>query len=226
VSSASAARPLEVRHLQLARAVAAAVAAAMITFSPDHSAAMGLSVFSGFTILSAILLFAAAWLVFPSGQRAGAVLLGALDLVAGMIAGIAPLRGDITFFVLVAVWALATGLAEGVAGLRGRRAAGASTRSEARDAVFVGAMGIVLTIALGVVLVVSLLSGPGGYALDYTIAEAHKTFTLTGITIGVGIFGAYAAIVAVYLGIAGFSPRKDAEPALAAASHDNSGGAA
>ncbi|MNL67086.1 hypothetical protein D3C87_1916440 [compost metagenome] len=45
------------------------------------------------------------------------------------------------------------------------------------------------------------------YALDYTIEEAHATFTLTGITIGVGLFGGYAAIVAVYLGIAGFSPR-------------------
>ena len=36
----------------------------------------------------------------------------------------------------------------------------------------------------------------------------REPFTLTGITIGVGIFGAYAAIVAVYLAIAGFSPRK------------------
>ena len=37
-----------------------------------------------------------------------------------------------------------------------------------------------------------------------------QTFTLTGIIIGVGIFGAYAAIVAVYLAIAGLSPRKTA----------------
>ena len=56
---------------------------------------------------------------------------------------------------------------------------------------------------LGVVL---LFVQPA-YALDYTIEEAHQTFTLTGITIGVGLFGGYAAIVAVYLGIAGFSPR-------------------
>ena len=55
---------------------------------------------------------------------------------------------------------------------------------------------------------VALLLVPTQYALEYTIEEANATFTLTGIIIGVGIFGGYAAIVAVYLGIAGFSPRK------------------
>jgi len=51
---------------------------------------------------------------------------------------------------------------------------------------------------------------PTTYALRYTIEDANATFTLTGIIIGVGVFGAYAAIVAVYLGIAGLSPRKAA----------------
>ena len=55
-----------------------------------------------------------------------------------------------------------------------------------------------------------LLLVPTQYALRYTIEDANATFTLTGIIIGVGIFGAYAAIVAVYLGIAGFSPRRGA----------------
>ena len=54
----------------------------------------------------------------------------------------------------------------------------------------------------------ALLLVPTQYALEYTIEDANATFTLTGIIIGVGIFGGYAAIVAVYLGIAGFSPRK------------------
>ena len=213
MSSAPAARQFEVRHLQIARAVAAAIAAAMITFSPDHSSAFGLSVFSGFAILTAIFMFVAAWLVYPAGRRGVAVLLGILDVVAGMVAGVGPLRSDTTFFVLVAVWAVATGVAEGVSGLRARRAA----RTQARDAIFVGALGVVFAIAL--------LCVPAGYALNYTIEEAHQTFTLTGITIGVGIFGAYAAIVAVYLGIAGFSPRNTvtAEPAPA---DEHFGGAA
>ena len=40
------ARAFTVRHVQLLRALFAAAAAVMITFSPDHSAAVGLSVFS------------------------------------------------------------------------------------------------------------------------------------------------------------------------------------
>ena len=72
--------------------------------------------------------------------------------------------------------------------------------SESRDAVVIGIITLILGLALLVV--------PTQYALQYTIDEARETFTLTGITIGVGIFGAYAAIVAVYLAIAGFSPRK------------------
>ncbi|HZU93558.1 MAG TPA: acyl-CoA synthetase, partial [Microbacterium sp.] len=48
------ARTFTVRNVQLVRALFAAVAAAMITFSPDHSAAIGLSVFSGFAIATAL----------------------------------------------------------------------------------------------------------------------------------------------------------------------------
>ena len=55
---------------------------------------------------------------------------------------------------------------------------------------------------------------PTQYALQYSIAGAGS-FTLTGITIGVGVFGGYTAIVAVYLAIAGFSPRRAAEAATA-----------
>jgi hypothetical protein len=220
-------RPFEVRHLQIARAAIAALAAAMITFSSDHSATLGLSVFSGFAITSALVLFVAAWLVFPAGRRSAAVLLAVLDLVAGMVAGIGPIRSDGLFFGLVIGWGLATGVAEGVAGLRARRAAALGDdpqlRSEARDAITVGAIGVLL--GLGLLLV------PAGYALNYTVEEAHATFTLTGITIGVGVFGGYAAIAAVYLGIAGFSPRRDAATntplaAESTASDDHPGGAA
>ena len=69
---------------------------------------------------------------------------------------------------------------------------------------------LVPTVALGLVL----LLVPTQYALEYTIEDADATFTLTGIIIGVGIFGAYAAIIAVYLAIAGFSPRRSAPTAL------------
>ncbi len=196
-------RALDLRHVQLGRAVLAALAAIMVTFSPDHSAAVGLAVFSGWAIATALVLLIGAWLAFPRERRAGAVLLGVLTLVAGMATGIPGLRSTALFFVVVIVWALAAGLAELVAGMRLRRRAGAddvARRDEGRDGILIGA----LTLALGVGL---LLVNPA-YSLEYVIAEAGRSFTLTGITIGVGLFGGYAAVIAVFLGIAGFSPRR------------------
>lgn len=190
--------------MQLARAVFAALAAVMITFSPDHSAAVGMSVFSGWAIATALVLFLSVWLVYPAGRRWPAVLLGAVTVLAGMAGGIAALRTTTAYFIVVILWALIAGIIELVAGARARRALrdsdDAQARGEARDALTVG----ILTVVLGA----GLLLVPTQYALRYYIEEAGQSFTLTGITIGVGIFGAYAAIVAVYLGIAGFSPRK------------------
>lgn len=221
-------RTFAVRHLQLARAVFAAIAALMITFSPDHSAQVGASVFSGFAIATGLVLLLAVWLVYPVGRRWPAAALGGVTVVAGMAGGLYPLRTTIGFFVIVIAWALVSGVIELIAGWRGlaargtrreivpgvadaRPAAVVGPRSESRDGVVVGAV----TILLGI----GLLFVQPAYALDYTIEEAHQSFTLTGITIGVGLFGGYAAIVAVYLAIAGFSPRA-AEPVLAPASAD------
>jgi hypothetical protein len=216
VTSASSARTFDVRHVQLARAAFAAIAAVMITFSPDHSAVVGLAVFSGFAIATGLVHLLAVWLVHPAGLRWPSVLLGIVTLAAGMIGGVGPVRTVTGFFVIVIAWALVSGVIEAVSGilaLRGPRAAAAGQvapwsdgtpasvlpRSDARDAVVIGALGVVLAIAM--------LCVQPGYALQYSIEEAHETFTLTGIIIAVGIFGGYAAIAAVYLGIAGFSPR-------------------
>ena len=209
-------RTFAVRHVQLARAAFAALAALMITFSPDHSAGVGGAVFSGFAIATGLVLLVSVWLVYPAGRRWPAAALGGATIVAGMAAGLYPLRTPTGFFAIVIVWALVSGLLELIAGWRGlsgrrerreiapgiadaRPVAPVGPRSESRDAAVIGA----ITILLGI----GLLFVQPAYALDYTIEEAHATFTLTGITIGVGLFGGYAAIVAVYLGIAGFSPR-------------------
>jgi uncharacterized membrane protein HdeD (DUF308 family) len=219
VTPATSARRLEVRHVQIARAALAAVAAIMVTFSPDHSAAIGLSIFSGFAFATGIVQIAAGWLVYSVDTRWTSVILGALSIVAGMAAGIAQVRTDAGFFVILIVWALLTGLIEAITGARdlraARRGALAGTRSEARDGLTIG----ILTIALGL----GLLLVPTQYALRYTIDEANETFTLTGIIIGVGIFGAYAAIVAVYLAIAGFSPRKAPAAATLVTADDDRG---
>lgn len=192
-------RTFEVRHLQLGRALFAAMAAIMVTFSADHSAPVGLAIFSGFAIATALLFFAAAWLVYGAGARAVPILLGVVTLVAGMATGIPPLRSTILFFVVVIAWAAISGLIELIAGIRARRTGDPA----ARDAILIGA--ITLALALGLLLV-----NPA-YSLEYFIKDAGATFTLTGIVIGVGLFGGYAAIVAVFLGIAGFSPRRVAD---------------
>lgn len=211
MTTAPSVRTLEVRHLQLARAFFAALAAVMITFSPDHSAAVGLAVFSGFAIATGLAWFAAVWLVFGAGDRWFAVLLGILAILAGMATGIPALRTDTVFFVVVIAWAVLSGLVETIAGFRARRVADGS-RSASRDGIAVG----LLTMLLGV----GLLAVPIQYALSYTIEEVGQTYTLTGITIAVGVFGGYAAIVAVYLGIAAFSPRSPDAVVTTAAQED------
>lgn len=196
--SADPARTFEVRHLQLARALFAAIAAIMVTFSPDHSATVGLAVFSGFGIATGLVLLLSAWLVFPAGKRGTSVLLGAVTLVAGMVAGVGPWRTTEVFFWLVIAWALVTGLAETIASWRARRSDAADPT--ARDGIVVG----IITVVLGIALLVI----PMQYTLEYYIEDAGRSFTLTGIIIAVGVFGGYAAIVAVYLAIAGLSPRR------------------
>jgi uncharacterized membrane protein HdeD (DUF308 family) len=210
--SEPAPRAFEVRHLQMARALFAAIAAIMITFSVDHSAQVGASVFGGFAVATALVLLLSAWLVFPKGDRWQAVLLGILTLVAGMVATLPALRTDDGYFTVLAVWGLVVGAAELAIGILGRRRG----TPAAREAVFVG----ILTIVLGV----AMLFIPRDYSLEYYIDEARQSFTLTGITIGVGVFGGYAAIVAVYLGIAAFSPRPAAAPAVEPVESDAAGG--
>jgi hypothetical protein len=187
------ARAFTVRHVQLLRALFAAAAAVMITFSPDHSAAVGLSVFSGFVLTSALVMILAAWLVFPAGQRWPSIVLALLGFVFGMTAGVPAWRTDDVFFVAVIGWAATTGLVELIVGLRARRA-GDST---ARDSITVGALGLLLALAL--------IAIPAGFVQPYAI-EGAGDFVLTGIILGVGMFGGYAAIVAVFLGIAGLTP--------------------
>ena len=190
-------RTFTVRNVQLIRALFAAAAAVMITFSPDHSAAVGLSVFSGFVFVSAFILVLAAWLVLPAGSRWSYLLLAALGFAAGMLSGIPPWRSDDLFFGVVCTWALVSGGVELLAGIRARR----SDDPTARDAIAVGAFGILLGILLLLI--------PAGLVQQYSI-ESAGTFELTGIILGVGMFGAYAAIVAVFLGIAGLTPRAKA----------------
>jgi len=189
------ARAFTVRHVQLLRALFAAAAAVMITFSSDHSAAVGLSVFSGFTFVTGFVLILAVFLVLPAGSRWPYVILGLLGFAAGMATGIPMWRTNDLFFIVVSSWALISGAVELLAGVRARRAGDPT----GRDGVIIGAFGVLLGILLLLI--------PAGFTHDYTIDEAG-TFELSGIILGVGMFGGYAALVAVFLGIAGLTPKK------------------
>lgn len=185
---------LELRHVQLLRAGFAALAAAMITFSADHSAQLGLSVFSGFAIASALVLILAAWLTYPSGQRAPIVTQAIFTLVAGMVAGLGGFRTPVMLFSVLIAWALITGFVEAITGWRSSR----PRTPDARDALTIG----LITMLLGLVLIAVTFFQPQPYSV-----EGHD-FVLTSTIIAVGIFGGYAAVIAVFLAIAGFSPRR------------------
>ena len=189
------ARAFTVRHIQLLRALFAAVAALMITFSSDHSAAVGLAVFSGFALATALVLAIGAWLAVPAGRRWPLVLLAAVSVLAGMTAGIPTLRNDDVFFAVVVSWALLSGAIEILAGIRAKK----DDDPLARDAILIGSIGILLGVLLLLI--------PAGFAAEYAVDDAG-TFVLTGIILGVGMFGGYAALVAVFLGIAGFTPSR------------------
>lgn len=179
------------RHVQLSRAVLAAVAALMITFSPDHSAVVGLSVFGGFAIATALVHLLAAVLVHRSGHRWPSLIMSGFSFVLGMTASIPSLRSDTLFFVVVISWAAVTGLVELIHGIRSKG------RDGARDAVITGSLGLLLALLLLVI--------PVGFVHEYMTPQGEK-MALTGIILGVGMFGGYAAIVAVLQGIAGFTP--------------------
>src|SRR5690606_33867000 len=130
------------------------------------------------------------------------ILLATIDLMGAIASGIPPWRNDVAFLVVVIIWAAAAGLVELIAGLRSRR-----TDPAAKDAITVGALGLVLAVVLLLI--------PADYALQYSV-DGAGALTLTGIILAVGMFGGYAAVVAVFLAIAGFSPRRSApiaEPA-------------
>lgn len=184
-------RTFTARHVQLTRAALAAVAALMITFSTDHSANVGLSVFGGFAIATALVLLLAAIIVLPKERRWPALLLAGLSFLLGMAAGIPSIRSDALFFGLVIAWAATTGLVELIDGIRSKGTEGA------RDAKLIGSLGLLLALLLALV--------PAGFVQNYTTPQGEAT-SLTGIIIGVGMFGAYAAAVAVFLAIAGLTP--------------------
>ncbi|UCR88290.1 DUF308 domain-containing protein [Mycetocola spongiae] len=185
--------------LPIARAIVAAVVALVITFSSDHSALFGLYTFGGFAVLEGLVLLIFSGRALPRVISGGlfrlqgivGVVLGAAALI---LAATLPDARLVAYLGLVIAWALLSGVLELVSGLRARgRVEGA------RDWLTIG--GLTLLLALVFVLVRPEFNHP--YGGDGKVPPG----VLTASIMGVGLFGAYAAISAVFQGIAGLSLR-------------------
>ena len=178
-------------YAPLARAIPALVLAGVVTFSADHSPALGLITFGIFAAATGAVITAFE-LRSPSGTaRVPQLTQGVVTLVAGIVS-LAMIAGGLPFFVLVlTAFAVVTGFLELYLGLRSRR-----TERSARDWIFVG--GLTVLLAIIVLLVppgfVQTFEGPDGVVRE-----------LTASVIVVGTLGAYWAILGIYLVIAALS---------------------
>lgn len=183
----------------LVRAAIAAVVALVTTFSLDHSSMLGLLVFGLFALGSGVLggVFGAARLGDDAASRrlflAHAAVSGLAAIAALGFAIVGPTPP--TYVYLVAAWAALAGLLEFVAGILGR-----ARTPLARDWTAVGALTVLLAIVF--------LAVPPDFTSNYSGTQGVSG-TMTTSIVTVGLFGAYAAIIAAYLAIGAFTLRDE-----------------
>ena len=189
-------------YVPLARAVPALVLAAVITFSSDHSAPLGLLTFGIYAVVTGAVLVASALRLASKGVvRSVTFAQGILSVFAGIVSLAIPAAGLPFFVFLLTTFAAITGFLELYLGLRSRGRSGSS-----RDWVFVGALTALLAIAVLLV--------PPGYTQPFTGPNDFEG-VLTASVVVVGLLGAYWAILGVYLVIASLSLRWSTAPTLA-----------
>jgi uncharacterized membrane protein HdeD (DUF308 family) len=204
------------------RAIPAAALGLALTFSANHSARVGLISFGVFALASGAALALLAWRrLGASGARPFVVTHGIISMVTGVLALLFSGGTISVFFLLVTAWAAITGFLELYCGLRTRRRYLAST-----DWLVVGGLTIIAAIAL-------LLVPP---ELHQTVlTEDGNKGILDASVVAVGLLGAYGAVIAVYLLIAGFSAKwgpqsrtakNDSTTPIASDSHTKGGTAA
>ena len=164
------------------RGILALVPTVVVTFSPNHSPALGLMVFGVWAVVSGLVVGA---LSLRSTVERGIRSLFAVNAVVTAVAGILALTvpGGLPFLLyLVSVWAAVTGIVELFAGLRAR-----GRTPAARDWIAVGAFTAVLALVylvlpLDAVSAVGVLGGYfaiigvyliiGGFSLKWAAAPA------------------------------------------------------
>ena len=163
--------------------------ALVITFMSDHSAFLGYLALGVFSVATGVVIVIAALRgVYP---RTSFLAQGALLVIGGAAALVFNQASLAVLLFLTSALFGVTGVIELVTGLRARGRAAA-----ARDWVFVG--------ALSAVFAVAVLLIPVDFVQAITIPDKVVP-PLTASVILVGLLGAYAAIAAVYLVIAGLS---------------------
>jgi len=183
----------------IARAVPAVVLAAVITFTAEHSASLGLVTFGLFGLASgAVIVVAALRSPGAAVQRALLLVQGGLAIVAGAASLAVPGAGLPFLVFLLTAFAVVTGFIELYLGLRGRR-----NDRFGRDRIFLGGLTVLLAV---VVLLV-----PPGFVQSFTGPDGVAR-ALTAAIIVVGLLGAYWAIAGVYLAIAGLSLKWGTDP--------------
>jgi uncharacterized membrane protein HdeD (DUF308 family) len=207
VSSGIVAPGVNYWRVPLARAVLALALAAVTTFTVGHSPRFGLLVFGGFALLSGVLT-AALTAASLTDRRLRSLFLvhGGVSVVVGVAALVGASAGLLFYLYLVSVWAAVTGFLELYAGLRSRGRVPA-----AKDWLTVGAATAVLALAFLLV--------PPDYAETFSAADGVDG-VVTASVLGVGLLGAYGALLGVYLIIAALS-LKWAPAEAAAARREN-----
>lgn len=185
-------------RIPVLRAIPAAAVALTITFSPDHSTSLGFLATGVWAILTAIVVANGA--VRALLPRQLFVALAALLVVGGTAALVLFIQPIAVLLFLVSTLLGFTGALELVGGVVLRRF------SQARDWIFVGAIGAAT--AIGVLLI------PADYSVQVGAPDSGLP-PLTASVMVVGLFGAYCAIVAVYLVIAGLSQKWSPDAASA-----------
>jgi len=197
--------------LLIVRAIPAAILTLVITFSQDHSASLGHIGLGAFAVATGAILVIGTRML-RGMSRTLFLVQGAVTAVGGVVALATIGSGLPVLLFLVSALFAATGVLELVTGLRSRR-----STPVARDWIVVGGLGMLFAIAV--------LFIPVDYSQAITIPDKVVP-NLTASTILVGALGAYAALVAVYLVIAGLSLKWDKHPADVGTSIDSNVGTA
>lgn len=180
--------------MPLLRAIPAAALAVVITFSADHSAHFGLLAFGIYGVLAGLVLGILAYFrLATTTVRSFFVVQAAVTMLCGLLA-LAAVGGGVRYlFLILTFFAAITGLLELYSGFRTRRR-------------FVASGDWRTTGILTLIVAIVFLLVPPEYSHTFTGPDG-VTRVLDSAVVVVGVLGAYAAILAVYLLIAGFSAK-------------------